>query len=190
MQCFLDFVAVFENFRANIKPQSQVISYFLHAGRAKPQKWKQTEIWSFNDCANPSQHTAAVWANSWISTPKVRCKPNSEKRVFFPARAGRRRKSHESMATKSISLSLIRSPRSRRRHTLTVVGSPSHLCNNIGKRECVCLSVAYFICVGETPLPVQTHHIIIGKRARGAHTHTHTHTWWGTSASLLSISGR
>jgi hypothetical protein len=114
-----------------------------------------------------------------------------QKSACFFLLAGRRRKNHESMATKSISL--IRGPRSRRRHTLTVVGSPSHLCNNIGKRECVCLSLAHFICVGETPLPVQTHHIIIGKRARGAHMMRHKRfspLYFGPVAPKIGTGGK
>jgi hypothetical protein len=116
-----------------------------------------------------------------------------QKSACFFLLAGRRRKNHESMATKSISL--IRGPRSRRRHTLTVVGSPSHLCNNIGKRECVCVSLSrsFYLCGRDAAAGADSPHHHRKASERSAHMMRHKRfspLYFGPVAPKIGTGGK
>lgn len=114
-----------------------------------------------SDCANRSAHRRRCGQTRESALQK--CKPNSEKRAcFFLLSAMGRRRQITSQWRRNPSLPFGDTPFLSLLLIYAIILASESVC--------VCRSLAHFICVGETPVPVQTHHIIIvvGKRARGA----------------------
>lgn len=129
-----------KKFRANIKPHNAIRfeSFRSHHG-TKNRKRKQTEIWCFRVIAQIAPHTGGGVGKLVNQRSKSASPIQKSAHVFSSALCyGASTANHESMATKSIS--------PFRRHTVSL--SASHLCNNIGKRECVRLSLArsFYLC--------------------------------------------